>query len=203
MNSTLRKPALVALVVAVLVGTAGSLLLRGSDKSAADSKTEKPSTDSSSAQTPEPVAPEQTPKAAAPVRSTENSKDRDERRQLLETVGALTSAHCYQTYLNIGLIADGKAKGAYTVKDANQVLDSVLSLQSSIDRNLAAVAKLDLDKRDLESLDQMRDLSGLLRQQGKELKAFWDGGKEEDAARYDNARKDSWAAIGRITGIGR
>jgi hypothetical protein len=203
MNSTLRKPALVALVVAVLVGTAGSLLLRGSDKPSADSKSEKPSTESSAAQTPEVAAPEQTPKSATPVRSTEDTKNREERRQLLETVGALTSAHCYQTYLNIGLIADGKVKGAYSVKDATQVLDSVLSLQSSIDRNLSALGKLDLDKRDLESLDQMRDLSTLLRQQGKELKAFWDGGKEEDAARYDNSRKDSWAAIGRLTGIGR
>jgi hypothetical protein len=201
MNSMLRKPALAALVILLVVGTAGGLLLRGSDKTSSDSKTEKqgPATNL----TTDPPADEPAPKVAAAARSADDSKAVQERRQLLETVGALTSAHCYQTYLNIGLIADGKAKGAYTVKDANQVLDSVLSLQSSIDRNLAAVAKLDLDKRDLESLDQMRDLSALLRQQGKELKAFWDGGKEEDADRYDDARKDSWAAIGRLTGIGR
>lgn len=201
MNSMLRKPALAVLVVVLVLGTAGGLLLRGSDKNSGDSKTDKQGTATNP--TTDPLAGEQAAKAPASGRSAADSKSGEERRQLLETVGALTSAHCYQTYLNIGLIADGKAKGAYTVKDANQVLDSVLSLQSSIDRNLAAVAKLDLDKRDLESLDQMRDLSALLRQQGRELRAFWDGGKEEDAARYDDARKDSWAAIGRLTGIGR
>jgi hypothetical protein len=202
MNSMLRKPALAALAVALLVVTAGALLLRGSDKASADSKTEKqqPATTASADL---PASEEPSKPAALSARSTDESRAAQERRQLLETVGALTSAHCYQTYLNIGLIADGKAKGAYSDQDAYKVLDSVLSLQSSIDRNLATLAKMDLDKRDLESLDQMRDLSALLRQQGKDLKAYWDSGKEADAGRYDDTRKDSWAAIGRLTGIGR
>jgi hypothetical protein len=136
-------------------------------------------------------------------RAVETSNSAQERRQLLETVGTLTAAHCYQTYLNIGFIADGKAKGAYTNQDANKVLDSVLSLLNSVDKNLGAVAKIDLDKQDRESLEQMRDLSALLRQQGKELQVYWDSGKEEDATRYDNTRKDSWAAIAKLTGIGR
>jgi len=202
MNPALRKPAIVAVVAALLVGTAGSFLLRGSDKSSSDSKSEKSRSDSSTAQTTNPQAVEQTPKADLPARS-DDSKTALERRQLLETVGALTSANCYQTYLNIGFIADGKAKGSYSEKDAIKILDSVLSLLNSVDRSLAAIAKLDLDKRDRESLEQMRDLSDLLRLQGKELKAYWDGGKDEDAARYDNTRKDAWAAIGRVTGIGR
>jgi hypothetical protein len=230
MNSILRKRTLAALVVAFLGAAAGGLLLRGTDKTSGDSKAEKsvPAAtgtaelavgEQGTAEpavgeqgTAEPAVGEQGtadlavgeqgPKAAAPARSADGPKAAHE-RQLLETVGALTIAHCYQTYLNIGFIADGKAKGAFTNSDANKVLDSVLSLRSSIDRNLAALAKMDLDKRDLESLEQMRDLSTLLGKQGKELKAFWDGGKEENAARYDDVRKDSWAAIGRLTGIGR
>ena len=136
-------------------------------------------------------------------RAEEIPNSAQERRQLLETVGTLTAAHCYQTYLNIGFIADGKAKGAYTNQDANKLLDSLLSLLNSVDRNLGTISKIDLDKQDRESLEQMRDLSALLRQQGKELQTYWDSGKEEDAARYDNTRKDSWAAIAKLTGIGR
>jgi hypothetical protein len=203
MNPTLRKPALVALVVVLLIGTAGALLLRGSDKSPGDSKSDKQRFDSSTAQVADTPAAEQNSKAATPTRSALDSKAAQERHQLLETIGTLTGAHCYQTYLNIGLIADGKAKGTYSEKDASKVLESVLSLHSSVDRNLSILAKMELDKQDRDNLEQMRDLSALLRQQGKELKAFWDGGKEEDATKYENARKDSWAAIGRITGIGR
>jgi hypothetical protein len=148
-------------------------------------------------------SPQQAPEAADTARTDDIPKTAQERRQLLETVGALTTAHCYQTYLNIGLIADGKAKGSYTEKDAAKVLDSVLSTLNSVDRKLAALSKIDLDKQDRESLEQIRDLADLLRQQGKELEAFWDSGKDQDAARYENARKDSWAAIGKLTGIGR
>ena len=148
-------------------------------------------------------SPQQAPEAGDTGKSNDIPKTTQERRQLLETVGALTTAHCYQTYLNIGLIADGKAKGTYTDKDAAKVLDSVLSLLNSVDRKLAALSRFDLDKQDRDSLEQIRDLADLLRQQVKELEAFWDSGKDQDAARYENARKDSWAAIGKLTGIGR
>jgi hypothetical protein len=198
MNSALRKPALAALAIAVVIATAGGILLRGSDKTSGNEQPQKQEPTPARAE----ASPEQQPSQInAASASAEDSKA--DRRRLLETVGALTAVHCYQTYLNIGLIADGKSKGTYNKQDAYQVLDSILSLQSSIDRNLGGLSKLDLDKRDLESLEQMRDLSALLRQQGKDLKAFWDSGKEEDAARYDDTRKDSWAAIGRLTGIGR
>jgi hypothetical protein len=142
-------------------------------------------------------APKVTPvekKDVAPPRPTE------ERRQLLETVGALTAAHAFQSYLNIGLIADGKAKGTYTDRDARKLLDSVLGLLDSVDKKLAALSKTDLDKADRLSLEDMRTLSSLLHKQGRELEAYWDSGKAEDEERYENVRKDSWAALNRLMG---
>jgi len=142
-------------------------------------------------------------KPAAAVNQAGATKDATDRRQLLEILGTLAASHCYQTYLNIGLIADGKAKGTYSEKDAYKLLDSVLALVSSTERKLAALDRIDLDKEDRASLEQMRTLSILLRKQAKELQTFWDTGKEEDAARYENVRKDSWAALSRLTGVGR
>jgi hypothetical protein len=130
-------------------------------------------------------------------------KNDEDRHQLLETVGVLTAAHSYQTYLNIGLLADGRAKGTYSDKDASKVLDSVVALLDSVDQKLARLAKIDLEKQDRDSLEQMRDLSDLLHEQAKQLIAFWDSGKDDDGAKYENARKDSWAAISKLMGIGR
>jgi hypothetical protein len=144
-----------------------------------------------------------TPKQAPASDKRDPAKAAAERRQLLETVGALTAAHCYQTYLNIGLIADGKAKGVYTDRDAYKVLDSVLSLDQALDRRLAAVDKLELDKEDRASLEQMLLVSSLLRKQAKELQIFWDTGRDEDAAQYESVRKDSWAALSKVMGIAR
>src|SRR5262249_14169806 len=126
-----------------------------------------------------------------------------ERAQLLETVGCLTAAHYFQTYLNIGFIAEGKAKGTYTDSDARKVLDSVLSLLNSTDARLDALARIDLDKDDRERLEQLRAASALLRQQGKELQAYWETGKDENAAKYESLRKNAWATIGKLMGIGQ
>ncbi len=211
MKLALWKPALVAIAILVVVTTTGFLIRgnTGSNKtqqvSTADEQAPKAAEPPKLGETPKVVDPAKgggTHKAAAP-KTGASPKTAEERRQLLETVGVLTSAHCYQTYFNIGLIADGKANGTYTDKDAYKLLDSVLSLLDSVDRKLAALSKIDLDKEDRESLEQMRDLSALLRQQGKGLEAFWDSGKDEDAAKYESIRKDSWAAISRLTGIGR
>jgi hypothetical protein len=139
-----------------------------------------------------------TGKPAEANRSSEPSKDR---RVLLEIIGTLTASHCYQTYLNIGLVADGKLKGVYSEKDAYRVLESVVSLLDTVDRKLGDLSKVDLEANDRDTLEQMRKLSRLLRDQGKALETAWDTGREEDTAKYENMRKDSWAAIGKLLGL--
>ena len=86
-------------------------------------------------------------------------------------------------------------------KDARKVLDTVLKLLDTVDRKLDALNKSDLEKSDRESLEQLGVLSTLLRQQGEQLQASWASGKEDDAARYEDARKDSWAVISKVMGI--
>src|SRR5262249_53509847 len=90
-----------------------------------------------------------TPKPAAvvptePVVEPAPAKTNTERDHLLETIGSLTSAHYFQTYLNIGFVADGKAAGTYSEKDARRVLDSIMSLGNSLDRKLEGLDKIEL-----------------------------------------------------------
>jgi hypothetical protein len=119
----------------------------------------------------------------------------------LQTIGTLTAAHYFQTYLNIGFIADGKGRGNYSQEDARKVLQSVLSVVDSVDRQLEVLGKRNLDKGDRESLDQMRAISAQLRQQGQELQTYWASGKDEDAARYEALRQKTYAAISKLMGI--
>jgi hypothetical protein len=119
----------------------------------------------------------------------------------LQTIGALSAAHYFQTYLNIGFIADGRGKATYTDEDSRKVLRCVLSLVDSVDRQLETFGKRALDKDDRDSLNQMRAISALLRRQGRELQAYWDSGKDQDSARYENLRKTSYAAINKLMAI--
>jgi len=189
------KPALLTIAILVVV-TASGILLRGNTGS--DPGQQHPTLQGAAA-----ARTEGTGSVDESSRSAGAPWGGQERRRLLEAVGVLTAAHCYQTYFSLGLIADGKDKGVYSGKEAYKLLDSVLALLDSVDQKLVGLSKIDLDKEDQDSLEQMRVLSGLLRQQGKELAGFWDSGKEEDAARYESVRKDAWAAISRLTGAGR
>jgi hypothetical protein len=116
----------------------------------------------------------------------------------LRTIGTLTAAHYFQTYLNIGFIADGKSKGTYSSDDARKVLRSVLSVVDSVDRQLESLGQRTLERDDCDSLDQMRAISALLRQQGVELQTYWDSGQEQDAARYESLRQNSYTAINKL-----
>src|SRR5262249_43076662 len=89
---------------------------------------------------------------------------KDERRQLLETVGLATASHLYQAYLNIGLLADGKAEGIYEEKDVRQLLASVDALLGALDTQLDKIGKQELSKEDREGVALLRRVSGLLRQ---------------------------------------
>ena len=220
MNRRLWKPAL-TLVVLLVLTTAIGLLSRGNTSSAQSPVDEpaKPMPEGPKEYIPPktvgpakavPASPpaaasqaEESSKAATTPKVSAEGGTATERRQLLETIGALIAAHCYQTYFNIGLLADGRAKGIYNDRDANKVLDSVLSILATVDQKLTALDKLALEKEDRASLAQMRELSVLLRRQANDLQAVWDNGREDDAARYESSRKDAWAAISKLLGVGR
>jgi hypothetical protein len=129
-------------------------------------------------------------------------RERD-RQQLLEAVGSLAASHYYQTYLNIGFLADGKAQGLYGDKEAKKVLDSLLSLLATADKQLETVSKLDLEKEDQNSVNQMRKLSSLLRDQGKELQAFWESGNQDRSANYEDLHQKSWTGLSQLLGLDR
>jgi len=124
-----------------------------------------------------------------------------DREVLLETLGALAGAQLYQSYLNIGFIADGKAEGTYEEKDIQQILSSVLTLMEALDKKLDQVGKLDLSKDDREGIAEIRKLSGLLRLQADELQAFWKTGDKARADKYEKTRQQAWEGISKLLGL--
>ena len=182
----------------VLTVVASGAFLRGGKSDVSTKEPPKPAT----AVPAQPVA-EPGPRDTAEPAKTAPGRTAQERDLLLETIGSLTAAHYFQTYLNIGFIADGKSAGTYTEKDARRVLDSVLSLVNSLDRKLDALEKVELSKDDRDRLEQLRAISAMLRQQGKELQLFWETGKAENGDRYEALRKNAWATISKLMGTGQ
>lgn len=115
---------------------------------------------------------------------------------LSETVGLLSGLQLYQTYLNIGMLADARAEGLYEASELAQLLGSVVVPLDTVDKQLAKVAALKgLSKEDATAITRMRKIAGLLKQQGKSLQAFWDTGVEDHGKKYEESRQAAWKEL--------
>lgn len=115
---------------------------------------------------------------------------------LSETVGLLSGLQLYQTYLNVGMLADARAEGLYEASELAQLLGSVVVPLDTVDKQLAKVAALKgLSKEDATAITRMRKITGLLKQQGKSLQAFWDTGVEDHGKKYEDSRQAAWKEL--------
>jgi hypothetical protein len=141
-------------------------------------------------------APKAPAKSSAKATDAPALKDR-----YLEALGGLSASHLYQTYLNIGLLADGVEKDVYTQEEADKMLASVMDLMKLVDVQLAKVRKADLTADDQVSFDRIKAVMGLLRLQSETLKNYWASGDTNDATQYHLAREAAWKGLSKVLGL--
>jgi hypothetical protein len=117
-----------------------------------------------------------------------------------ETLDSLVGIHLYQSYLNIGVLADATEGEVYSPEEAGKLLDRVTALMDKVDRQLARLDETGKVK-DAKALERARRLTGLLRSQAWELRQYWVLGGDEHAKRYHSARTEAWAGITEWMGI--
>lgn len=117
---------------------------------------------------------------------------------LLQTLAVLTVGQLYQSYLSIGLLADGKEGGAYQKTEAIQVLAEVTSTLTIVDRQLGKLLDMALEPEDRQDVRYIRQLNAQLQTQARELKAYWNNPDGEQQQKYQKAREAAWSAISRL-----
>ena len=144
---------------------------------------------------PPPAAP--VPLTAKPKTTSDDAKSDSPPSQemLLEALGGLSAAHLYQSYLNIGLLADGVEGEVYSRADARKVLATVTGLMDTVDKQLARLPEEKLKKDERAALLRIRSLTTLLRTQIEELQAYWESGDKNHAKRFHKLREEAWAGI--------
>jgi hypothetical protein len=120
---------------------------------------------------------------------------------VVEALGSLTASHLYQTYLNIGLLADAVEGEVYEVAEAKTMLATVVNLTSAVEEQLVQLAKQDVDGDDKKLVEQARQIAALLQTQTKELKGYWDTKDKDRAAKFHKARQEAWAGIKALLNI--
>jgi hypothetical protein len=128
------------------------------------------------------------------------------REASLKALGGLTAGHLYQSYLNIGLLADAMENDLYKLDDAKKWLASVLSFMNKIDEQMARLDKEDLGPEEQKAVAGVRLVTDLLRIQGNELRGYWETPdtnpekKEEHEKKYMKAREQAWDRIRELLG---
>jgi hypothetical protein len=125
----------------------------------------------------------------------------DGREALLGALGTLTAAQLYQTYLNIGLLADATAKEVYPAATARKLLDEVTGMLDTVEGQVARVPEEALRPEDRKALARAREVAVLLRTQARELRAYWETDDEARVVKYQKAREEAWAGIKELLNV--
>ncbi len=157
-----------------------------------------------------PAPPEPAPepaKTADPTTPAPPQPATPARERSLEAVGGLTASHLYQTYLNLGLLADATENDVYSETEAKRLLTTLSGMMDTVDQQLTRVLETVTDPEDQKRLTRVRQLTTLLRTQARELKAYWDtpeanaAGRKEHETAYHRAREDAWTGIRELLGL--
>jgi hypothetical protein len=128
-------------------------------------------------------------------------KAETQRERFLATLNNLTQVHLYQSYLNIGLLADSTESEVYTSEETQKWLDRTVGQLEAVDKQLDALARLDLDAEERKGIERCRSISGLLRTQATELREYWKKSDKDHAMRYHKARDAAWARLSEVLQI--
>jgi len=121
---------------------------------------------------------------------------------LLEAVGSFMAGSLYQTYLTVGLLADGRDEGLYEDKQALDILATVDALLATHTKKLQALGKLEaIGPQERKTLSRLADLTDLLARQSRQLQAYWKTDKQQDADKYEATRQEAWKAISDLLGL--
>jgi hypothetical protein len=121
--------------------------------------------------------------------------------KLLESIGGLCAVQLYQSYLNVGLLADAVEHETYPKAEAIQILGTIVTLSQTVDGQIRKVQSAGLEKDDVDSLERVRKASALVRNQAASLQSFWENGEKEHIESYRMSRAQCWQELQSILGL--
>jgi hypothetical protein len=126
-----------------------------------------------------------------------------QRDRVLETAGSLGAVHLYQSYLNVGLLADAVEHETYTKAEAAEVLSTITLLLETARVQMEKLENIELDAEDVKALKQAEEVAKLLKAQSDHLREHWASGDKLAIDRYHEVRKQSWSELAKVLGVNK
>jgi hypothetical protein len=125
---------------------------------------------------------------------------------VLDVVGSLMSAHLYQTFVSIGLLADAVEEGVYPIPKGKALLATLDSFIEHAEQQLVQLPPSAFPtEEDRRAMETARSLLTKLRKQTKEVAAYWDAKddkeRSEHLANFREARTDAGGMIQKLVNV--
>ncbi len=122
----------------------------------------------------------------------------------LEIIGSVSASNLYLSYLTIGVIADSYTKKVY---DNQRTVSFVKAAVVQAGLQKKTLEKLiqanEVSGSDLEAVKKMVDCYSLLADEGNYFIDYINTKSKDSLRNYDGKRKEAWALISQIMGIGK
>ncbi|MCF7797680.1 MAG: hypothetical protein K9N11_06160 [Lentisphaeria bacterium] len=119
----------------------------------------------------------------------------------LKMVGVLAASYLYQSYLNIGYLADLNAVDAYSFTELDENLDAVMQIIGGVRDELRVYSTVLPLKTDSLYVDILVQASDLLLQEAAALQKYMQTGNEQDAAVYLQLNGDARKLLESLLGL--
>lgn len=122
----------------------------------------------------------------------------------LETIGATSGMLLYNTYLAIGAVGDGEAKGVYEADYCVALMEEQMSSLDIMDSTYADLLASGFltDPQDVEYVKDIRTTIKYLHDEAYYLKLYVKSDSESDLDNYNLNRDRAWKMIEKLLGIG-
>ena len=121
--------------------------------------------------------------------------------KLFYGVGHFGSAMLYQSFINIGVIADGYAKKIYPAEQAKAILQTSTHFLTLSENVLKELSAFSISETDRKTLTDMRDIVNDLRQEADHFMKYLTSKKDEDVKNFDSFRVSAWGKIRKMMDI--
>jgi hypothetical protein len=127
----------------------------------------------------------------------------------LLAIGALGASHVYTMYGYIGVMADGyvgvtvngENHRVYSAERIAELTPEIAMMCDNCKTRLEGLRDLELIEEDLEVVNQMIEIYGLLGRQAQALERFVESNSPRDAEEFETIRTTVWPEIARLLGI--
>ncbi len=125
------------------------------------------------------------------------------KNEALEALGGSCGLLLYNSFLIVGMAADGYTSESYTSEKAAQLVGEQLGGIETIETQYNALLKSGFltDPSDISYFKEIVDAFDLVRKEGEALVEYIKSGSDGDAAKYARFREAAWEEISRLLGM--